>query len=132
VIVLQLAATLLLVNAGLAAWLWRRRERQIAAAWRQLKRPLDLATSIHRIDRCIERLLAEYGVDSFAGEQRRELPKPAPGRSILEELAQVAAQHWQVTLPPLDLRLRAGPAQPATEPAGVVQQHEHGKARRTA
>jgi len=109
VIVLQLVGVLLLVNAGLAAWMWRHRERQIAAAWHHLKRPLDLATSIPRIDRCIERLVAEYGVDSFAGEQRQELPKPTPWPSMLEELAQLAAQHWQVTLPPLDLRLCSGP-----------------------
>jgi hypothetical protein len=96
----------LLINAALAAWQWRRRERQIRAGWWRLKSSLDLDASRPRIDRCIELLLAEYGLDTFSQPQIQELPSGrAAGTGSVAHYASLAAGRWQVTLPPLQFRL---------------------------
>jgi hypothetical protein len=94
--------------AGLMAWKWHRRERHIRAAWRRLKASLDLATAKPRIDRCIELLLAEYGVDTFSQAQLVTLsPSNAADTGAVAYWARIAAERWQITLPPLELRVIA-------------------------
>jgi hypothetical protein len=103
---LGIVAVVLVINAALAAWQWYRRERQIQAAWRRLKSSLNLDRSGPEIDRCIELLLREYGLDTLTQPQLTELPSPeGPAVNSAAHYANIAAQRWQITLPPLQFRL---------------------------
>ncbi len=102
----SLLVTMVVIYGGLATWQWQRRERQIRAAWRRLKSSLDLDASRPRIDRCIELLVAEYGLDTFTWPQMEAVPSSsATGASSAAQYAQVAAQRWQITLPPVQFRM---------------------------
>jgi hypothetical protein len=97
---------LIVLNATFAAWQWYQRERQIRTAWQRLKASLDLDASRARIDRCIELLLIEYGLDTFTQPQLEEIPASDPmGTSAAAHYAECAAARWQITLPPLQVRL---------------------------
>jgi hypothetical protein len=102
----SLLVTLVLINTTLAIWQWQRRERQIRAAWQRLKSSLNLDASRPRIDRCIELLLAEYGLDTLSQPQMEEVPSVhTGGTGSAAHYALLAAGRWQITLPPLQFRL---------------------------
>ncbi len=91
--------------AGLMAWQWNRREHHIRAAWRRMKSSLDLDASRARIDRCIGLLLSEYGLDTFRRAQIVALNARGAESPSVEYCARLAAERWQITLPPLELRV---------------------------
>jgi hypothetical protein len=102
----SLLVTLVAIYGALATWQWQRRERQMRAAWRRFKSSLDLETSRPRIDRCIELLVAEYGLDTFTRPQMEAVPSsPSAGAGLAAHYAQVAGERWQITLPPVQFRM---------------------------
>lgn len=85
------------------------RERRIARDWRTHRGTLDLEKTGPLIERCYRLLVDAYGADSFAAPWLAETPVPtAQGVEVYQELAEVAADRWQVTLPPLRFHLLQG------------------------
>jgi hypothetical protein len=93
--------------AGLSmAWQWRARERAIRLALTRRDDPKHFERVAPLLDQCIDKLLAEYGTDTFARPQLSQAPPSEPDRSsYIRTILAIAADRWQVTPPAIDVSL---------------------------
>ena len=87
-------------------WAWSRRERQLRAELRRRDDTDRLRALLPELDRHIDRLLEEYGADTFVKPQ---LTLPNRGdrdaRSYIHDIIELAAQRWGITPPPIELNV---------------------------
>ena len=85
---------------------WHRRERLIRRELARRGSQALLRAQTPLLEHCVEKLLAEYGVDTFA---RPQLTAPPPAdsnrRSYLTGLLEVSAERWQITPPSTNISL---------------------------
>ena len=87
-------------------WGWSRRERQLRAELRRRDDPGRLRALLPQLDRHIDRLLEEYGPDTFAKPQLTLPPRgDKDARSYIHSVIELAAQRWEITLPPIELNV---------------------------
>jgi hypothetical protein len=88
------------------AQLWRRRERLIRGAIAKRESQTRIEHDIPQLDQCVDRLVAEYGRDTFAREQLADPPpRGQERRHYVATLLQLTAERWQVTAPPINVSL---------------------------
>jgi hypothetical protein len=98
-----------LVIGGIAAGMisqWRGRERAIQRALQKRDDPWKVEAILPLLDECIDKLIAEYGTDTFSRNQVTDVP-PFAGdrRERVLDLVHLAAHRWEVSLPTIQLSI---------------------------